>query len=50
MEHKTIHPVLYSCTDNLSHFTKGYNNDLSVMLFISPSGKFYQELLKNNWS
>lgn len=41
MEHKIIHPGFYSCTGDSSHFTKGYSKDLSVMLFISPSGKFF---------
>lgn len=50
MEHKAIHPFLYSCTGHSRYFTKGYNKDLSVMLFISPSSKFFHVLLKNNWS
>lgn len=50
MEPKPIHPVLRSHAADFSHFTKGYNKDLSVMLFINPPGTFFQLLLKKNCS
>lgn len=48
MEPKPIHSVLYSHVADFSHFTKGYNKDLSVMLFINPPGTFFKPLLKNS--